>query len=169
VLELAVAELVDRRCAMVIAMSVPESLADWLPAWMQRQIALGTAQPAQESSIAHQAVYLTGWMGVDTVLTATGEVYVGEYELEAFDSAARSIRWRQALALERVGFIVLGARRFAELRALLPVRTADATPCVSCRGSGDWHVFSQDRKESLRIRGMICKDCGGLGWRASRP
>jgi hypothetical protein len=25
-------------------------------------------------------------------------------------------------------------------------------------------MFSQDRKEALRVRGMICKTCGGLGW-----
>jgi hypothetical protein len=148
-------------------MNESESAAAWLPAWIERQIELGAAQRAEVSPIiGDAAVYLYGTMGVDTALTAAGEVYVGEYEMETFDSAARSIRWRQAERLERVGFIVLAARRFAELRALLPVPTSDATHCPSCRGTGDWHVFSQDRKESLRIREMICKDCGGLGWRA---
>jgi hypothetical protein len=152
---------------MLARMNQSDSVAAWLPAWMERQIELGAAQRAEVSPIAgDEAVYLYGAMGVDTALTSTGEVYVGEYEIETFDSAVRSIRWRPAERLERVGFIVLAARRFAELRALLPMRTSDATPCPSCRGTGDWHVFSQDRKESLRIRQLICKDCGGLGWRA---
>lgn len=151
---------------MLAPMSEPESPSAWLPAWMERQIELGSAQRAEVSPLAGDAVYLYGSLGVESALTSTGEVYVGDYDFEHFESAAQSIRWRQAQGLERVGFIVLGARRFAELRALLPVRTSDAPPCPSCRATGDWHVFSQDRKESLRIRGMVCKDCGGLGWRA---
>jgi len=142
--------------------------AAWLPAWIDRQIEVGAAPRAVVPPAARDgAMYLYGSAGVETALTATGEVYVGEYDIEAFDSAARSIRWRLAQRLERLGFIVLGARRFAELRALLPVRTADATPCPACRATGDWHVFSADRKESLRIRGVICSACGGLGWRTT--
>ena len=151
---------------MLAEMSEPASAAAWLPAWMEGQIRLGAVQRADGVPIAGDAVYLYGSLGVETALTSTGEVYVGDYDFEHFESAAQSIRWRQAHGLERVGFIVLGARRFAELRALLPVRTPDATPCSSCRATGEWHVFSHDRKESLRIRGMICEDCGGMGWRA---
>ena len=147
-------------------MNQPESVAAWLPAWMSQQIDLGLVQRAKLSSIAVDAMYLHGAIGVETALTSTGEVYVGEYDVETFESALQSIRWRQAEGLERVGFIVLGARRFTELQALLPARAPDSPACSSCRATGDWHVFSADRKESLRIRGMICKDCGGLGWRA---
>ncbi len=106
------------------------------------------------------------YLGVETALTSTGAVFVGEYDLETFETAADSIQWRQVAGVERLGWIVLGARRFAELSSLLPVRSSEARSCVSCRATGDWHISSADRKASLRIRGMVCKQCGGLGWRA---
>lgn len=139
-----------------------ETSTAWLPAWIVEHIERGAAQRAVLSSVPGDAIYLCGSIGVDTVLTSTGAVYVGEYDFEHFD--AHSIVWRRVGGVERLGWIVLGARRFAQLYALLPERAPDAPPCAACRGSGDWHVFSEDRKESLRIPGMICKTCGGLGW-----
>ena len=139
----------------------------WLPAWIAEQIAIGAAQRVELSSIDEDAIHLCGSIGVDTALTSTSAVYVGQYDVETFESAARSIQWRQVAGVERLGWIVLGARRFAELRALLPERSPSSISCAACRATGDWHVFSQDRKEALRIRGMICKTCGGLGWQAA--
>jgi hypothetical protein len=138
---------------------------DWLPEWMERQFAIGTAQRVVLSTVSGDTMLLSGMVGVDTALTAGGAVYVGEYDLD--DGAARSIEWRRVEGVERLGWIVLGARRFKELRGLLPERSSSSFSCTACRGSGDWHVFSEDRKESLRIRGMICKTCGGLGWRVA--
>jgi hypothetical protein len=142
----------------------PETSTAWLPAWIAEQIAIGAAQRARLSSVGEDAIHLCGMAGIDTVLTSTSAVYVGEYDVETFESAARSIRWRQVAGVERLGWIVLGARRFTALRALLPQRSSISISCASCRGTGDWHMFSQDRKEALRVRGMICKTCGGLGW-----
>jgi hypothetical protein len=141
-----------------------ETDAAWLPAWMLEQIETGAAQRAVLSAVPEDAMYLCGSIGVDTVLTSASAVYVGEYDFETFDNADRSIIWRQVTGVERLGWIVLGARRFAQLHAVLPARAPDAPSCAACRGTGDWHVFSEDRKESLRIAGMICKTCGGLGW-----
>jgi hypothetical protein len=155
--------------AEVEATTDAETATAWLPAWMAQQIEVGAAQRATLSTIRGDAMYLYGSIGVDTALTSTGAVYVGEYDIDTFDSAAQSIRWRQVDGVERLGWIVLGARRFAQLHALLPVQSPDATSCPSCRATGDWHISSQDRKESLRIRGTICKQCGGLGWRAPTP
>ena len=145
-------------------MIASETSTAWLPAWIAEQIATGAAQRARLSSVGEDAIHLCGSVGVDIVLTSTSAVYVGEYDLETFESAARSIQWRQVAGVERLGWIVLGARRFSALRALLPRRSRTSISCASCRGSGDWHMFSQDRKEALRVRGMICKTCGGLGW-----
>jgi hypothetical protein len=147
-------------------MTEREPAATWLPDWMARQIAKGVAQRAVVAAIDEDAMYLCGYLGVDTALTSTGAVFVGEYDLETFETAAHSIHWHQVEGPQRLGWIVLGARRFAELRALLPVRAAGAVSCGGCRGTGDWLISSADRKESLRIRGMVCKQCGGLGWQA---
>ena len=135
-----------------------------MAAWMVEQIESGAAQRAVLSSIPEDAIYLYGTVGVETVLTSTSAVYVGEYEVDTFENADRSIVWRRVAGVERLGWIVLGARRFAKLRALLPERAPDAITCASCRGTGNWHLFSSDQKESLRIPSMICKTCGGLGW-----
>jgi hypothetical protein len=148
-------------------MSTPVDASDWLPAWMGQQIEAGTAQRASLPPVTTDAMYVHATLGIEAALASTGEVYVGEYDLETFASATESITWRRAERVERLGYLVIAARRFAELSDLLPRRSADATGCASCRSTGDWHVFSGDRKESLRIRGMICKDCGGLGWRAA--
>jgi hypothetical protein len=147
-------------------MTEPETSQAWLPAWIVEQIETGAAQRALLSSVPEDAIHLCGSIGIDTVLTSTSAVYVGEYDVDTFDNAARSIVWRRVGSVERLGWIVLGSRRFGELRALLPERTPGAISCESCRGTGNWHVFSSDHKESLRIPGMICKTCGGLGWQA---
>ena len=141
--------------------------APWLAAWVGHQLRVGSAPRAVPAHVAVDAMYFYGAAGVEAALTAAGEIWVGEYDLDTFENADRSITWRRAEGTERVGFIVLATRRFPTLEALLPVRTADATACTACRATGDWHVFSADHKESLRIRGVICKTCGGLGWRAA--
>lgn len=145
-------------------MGETDTSAAWLPAWIVEQIETGTAQRAVLSSVREDAIYLSGSIGFESVLTSTSAVYIGEYDLSTFENAANSIVWRRAGGVERLSCIVLGARRFAQLHALLPQRAPDAPACAECRGSGGWHVFSGDRKESLRIPGMLCRTCGGLGW-----
>lgn len=139
---------------------------EWLPAWIRRQLEAGAVPRATVPVADTEAVYLYGSIGVDVALASTGDVYVSEYELDSVESAAPSGTWRPAGRLERIGYLVLGARRFTELAALLPRNPSDSTGCPACRSTGDWHIFSADRKESLRIREMICKECGGLGWQA---
>jgi len=103
------------------------------------------------------------------VLTANGEIWVGEYDFDTVEGTAATVSWRITAGVERLGFLVIAARHFLPLRALLPARPANAPGCAACRATGDWHLFSADRKESLRIRGMICKTCGGMGWVGAAP
>jgi hypothetical protein len=145
-------------------MAETDASTAWLPAWIVEQIETGAAQRAVLSSVPEDAIHLCGSIGFDAVLTSTSAVYIGNYDLSTFENAADSIVWRLAGGVERLSCILLGARRFAQLHALLPKRAPDAPSCAECRGSGDWHVFSEDRKESLRIAGVLCKTCGGLGW-----
>jgi hypothetical protein len=49
--------------------------------------------------------------------------------------------------------ICQGAKRYPELRALLPERPATAQTCAACRGSG----------QVSGIPHVIC-ECGGIGW-----
>jgi hypothetical protein len=144
-------------------------MAGWLAAWVTNQLRNGTAQRTKLAGVDGDAMYVYGSIGVDAALTSTGDIWVGEYEFDTVDGTSVPATWRRALGVERLGFIVIAARRFPALAGLLPARPADAPSCPACRATGDWHLFSADRKESLRIRGMICKVCGGLGWRATLP
>jgi hypothetical protein len=137
----------------------------WLPSWIADQLRSGAGRRADLTGIRGEAMYVYGSIGVDAALTSHGEFWVGDYDFDTVEGTDTTLTWRRAEGVERVGLIVIAARRFAALRALLPRRPADAVNCRSCRGTGDWHVFSADRKESLRISGMICKECGGVGWR----
>lgn len=138
----------------------------WLATWMAEQLLSGVAQRSDLDHVQGDAMYVYGSIGVDVALTSTGAMWVGEYEFDTVEGTAVTVAWRPAERVERLGYLVIAARRFPALRGLLPARPADATSCRACRATGDWHVFSPDRKESLRIRGMICKTCGGLGWQS---
>jgi hypothetical protein len=143
--------------------------ARWLASWIAEQLRSGAACRATVAGIPGEAMHVYGSIGTDAALTSLGEIWVGDYDVDAGDGSPSAITWRRTDGLERLGFIVVAARRFAALRALLPARPANAATCASCRATGDWHMFSADRKESLRIRGMICNDCGGMGWHALAP
>lgn len=136
----------------------------WLADWVSGQLRAGTARRPDLAGAAGDVMYVYGSIGVDAALTSTGEIWVAEYDFDTVEGTAATVTWRRTGGVERLGFIVIAARRFPELRALLPARPAGAADCADCRGTGDWHLFSGDRKESLRIRGMICKTCGGMGW-----
>lgn len=136
----------------------------WLAAWMAEELRSGAAQPLDLRHGPGDAMYVYGSLGVDVALTSKGAVWVKEYDLDTVAETTSAVEWRHAEKLERIGYLVIASRRFPTLRHLLPARSSGATACPACRATGDWHVFSADRKESLRIRGSICKSCGGLGW-----
>ena len=138
----------------------------WLATWMAEQLLSGAARRSDPAHVQGDAMYIYGSIGVDVALTSTGAVWVAEYDFDTVEGTAVSVKWRPAERVERLGYLVIAIRRFPALRRLLPARPADATSCRACRATGDWYVFSSDRKESLRIRGMICKTCGGLGWQS---
>ena len=139
--------------------------APWLPDWIADQLRSGAARRTDLTGVEGDAMHVYDSIGVDATLTSTGEVWVGEYDFDTVEDNGTTVTWHRATGLERLGFIVIASRHFAALRDLLPRRPPEATNCAACRATGDWHVFSADRKESLRIRGMICKACGGMGWR----
>jgi hypothetical protein len=144
-------------------------MSRWLAAWVTNQLRTGAAQRTTLSGVDGDAMYVFGSIGLDAALTSTGDIWVGEYDFDTVEGTNVTATWRRALGVERLGYIVMAARRFPALVGLLPARPADAAGCPACRATGDWHLFSDDRKESLRIRGMICKVCGGMGWRAVAP
>jgi hypothetical protein len=65
---------------------------------------------------------------------------------DAAPAEMTSVRWRDLAVL-------IGAKRYPELRALIPPRPPDAVTCANCAGSG---VIAE-------LPTVTCA-CGGLGW-----
>jgi hypothetical protein len=107
-------------------------------------------------------MYLHGSIGYDSAITITGDVWVSEYELDG--PGAFQGEWRPAETKDRLGLLVIAARRIPELRVLLPQRSSGSPSCTSCDGSGDRHFRGADGFKAAPFPGMICEECSGLGW-----
>jgi hypothetical protein len=109
-------------------------------------------------------MYLHGSIGYETALTVGGDVWVSEYDVGG--PAESPERWRLAGPTERIGYLVIAARRRAEISRLLPKRPIDSRDCEHCDGTGEWRLPGNRGMKIAPIAGMICKECGGLGWSA---
>jgi hypothetical protein len=58
--------------------------------------------------------------------------------------------------------LVAGVERYPWLAALLPARPPNAIECTTCAGAGRLHSSNV-----VVDRGLLCGDCGALGWRAA--
>ena len=97
------------------------------------------------------ALYLYGTIGSEAVLLPDGRVRIWNADQWPESDAYTE---RDATPLERIGSIVLGARRLPQLRALLPERPAGTPDCACCAGTGDYP----------HAKGILCPTCEGLGW-----
>jgi len=107
-------------------------------------------------------MYLCGSIGFDCAITTDGDVWVSEYELDG--PGAFQEEWRPAAKKDRLGFLVIAARRIPELRMLLPQRSSESPSCTSCDGSGNRHLRAPDGRKVALPGNMICEECSGLGW-----
>jgi hypothetical protein len=90
-------------------------------------------------------------------------LYLGWFAALGVRPDGSFVRWDYETTPERVTpllepflqrlAICRGARRYPELRALVPERPATAATCESCRGAGELPGLPQ----------VIC-GCGGAGW-----
>lgn len=78
-------------------------------------------------------LYLT--LGSEGFLRPDGSVWIHEHENWGEPEPPKYI-WRRATGMDRIGSLVLGAEKFAEVRRLLPQRPVDALPCGACEGAG---------------------------------
>lgn len=53
--------------------------------------------------------------------------------------------------------LLLGAKRYPEIRDIIPARPSGAKDCEQCAGTGTLSVNGRE------VSGVACK-CGGLGW-----
>ena len=62
----------------------------------------------------------------------------------------------------RIQNIVLfqGAKKYPELKELLPVRLPDAIECPHCKGTGTLQGLAE---HGVTLKNIVCY-CGGIGW-----
>ena len=124
-------------------------MADWLSTFvLSRMSDAARAGPRAEAWVNESGgMILYGSIGVEAVLRPDGSVWL--YELEELDQEGT---WRQATDNERMGALVIGARRIPEIRRLIPARPTSSPDCSRCAGTGNL------------IANVICPECSGLGW-----
>jgi hypothetical protein len=97
------------------------------------------------------ALYLFGTIGMEAVLRSDGTVLVA-VDPSWDQPGALPPRWRPATEHERTASFVIAKKRIPELAELLPSRPSGAVDCAQCKGTGQI------------IHGVVCMDCGALGW-----
>ena len=124
---------------------------EWFDDLQRAQLeGLRRSNPTMAAWIANlDALYLYGTIGSEAVLLRNGIVRIWRADDWPESDAVSE---RDATAAERIGALVLGARRMPALAALLPTRPPSTGDCRKCEGSGEI------------LGGVLCPDCSGLGW-----
>ena len=104
-------------------------------------------------------VLLFGTIGSEAFLRPDGSVWY--HEVVNWPSDPEKYEWREGRGNDRWAALVLGSKRMPELRKLLPQRPPNAPNCSACGGRG---LIFPSPAEEARDRGVICADCGALGW-----
>jgi hypothetical protein len=114
--------------------------------------ALAKVNPHMATKLrAMDGLYLYGTIGSEAALLRDGTVRV--WSADQWPESEEYTE-RDATATERTAAIVLGSKKWPQLRELLPERVPETPDCARCGGTGDFH-------------GIVCPECGGLGWVAS--
>ena len=111
-----------------------------------------------QASSAHPAALMARGLGLLGVYGTLGRIFLmsqsGEVFVDEDDGVLRS-----ADAAEREFVHVQAARRYPELRHLMPDRPPSASTCQLCDGSGE-AVIGVGRNR------ICCPDCNTRGWTA---
>jgi hypothetical protein len=136
------------------------NVPDWLPAFMAARTAAAEREHPERAKWLKEAggITLFGTIGAEAYLRPDGSVWY----YRAVDWAnSDEYEWREARGNERWAALVLGSKRMPELKKLLPQRPPNAPDCGRCGGRGEILVSRQAEGDD---RGIICPDCGALGW-----
>ena len=94
------------------------------------------------------AFFMGGSMWADYYLLPEGRVVVIGEDYDRPNEVTVHPGWIPALRV-----LVWGARRYPQLRELIPVRTPDSTDC-----------FCAQHPEIFGPGKVVCSECGGVGW-----
>ena len=127
-------------------------MTDWLAAFVHQRIEEVAREAPHLRAAMDEAggILLFGTIGGEAFLRPDGSVWYHWAVDWVHDP--EHYEWSEATGKDRWGALVLGARRMPELKQLLPRRSPDSPDCSRCVGSG------------LVLVGVLCPDCGGLGW-----
>jgi len=133
----------------------------WLTEFVKSRMAAAEREHPESARWIREAggISLFGTIGGEAYLRPDGTVWY--YWAADWTNDPDRYEWREGRGNERWAALVLGSKRMPELKQLLPIRPPNAPDCPRCGGRGEIHVSRQsDGKE----RGIICPDCGALGW-----
>jgi hypothetical protein len=136
-------------------------LPPWLPDFVRSAMAkqardqVWSAQELQEAG----GLLLFATIGCEAYLRPDGSVWYREDK--SLPNEPERYEWREGQGNDRWAGIVLGSRRMPELGALLPARPANTPACSRCHGRGE---ILAGRQYDDQERGIVCPDCGALGW-----
>jgi hypothetical protein len=98
----------------------------------------------------HRALPVVFDMGGCYAVRVTGEVVSFGWDARDDVALEKNLRIRN-------GMLYQAAKRFPELRVLVPARPSNGAVCDSCDGSG------RPNRIPATIENIVCY-CGGLGW-----
>jgi hypothetical protein len=144
-----------------------ESPNERLAMWVRHRLDAGVSSRVAIPGIADDAMGFHGSIGYESALTSVGQMWLGEYDLDGPKAFEPSWRLLPSGSKEWIGMLVIGARQFSELQALIPSKPPAAPACASCVGTGEHRLWAADRVSFKTLPGVICADCAGLGWQLS--
>ena len=136
------------------------NVPDWLPAFVTSRMAVAEREHPQSAEWIKEAggITLFATIGAEAFLRPDGSVWY----YQAVDWVnSDECEWREGQGNDRWAALVLGSKRMPELKELLPRRPPNAPNCQRCSGRGEILV---NRQADGQDRGIICPDCGALGW-----
>ena len=110
----------------------------------------------QEAKEHDPAALSTDQSALLLIATMGGSMYVrpdGTVLTEVRDSGEGLVE--ELDPKNRCAGLVNGTKKYPELAAFLPQRSANSKACIACAGTG-WLT--------LRKQSIVCAECSGLGW-----
>jgi hypothetical protein len=137
------------------------SVPDWLPQFVTSRMAEAERARPESAAWLREAggITLFGTIGGEAYLRPDGTVWY--HWVVDWTNEPDRYEWREGRGNERWAALVLGARRMPELKELLPARPPATPDCPRCEGRGE--IFVGRQADGVE-RGIVCPDCGALGW-----
>lgn len=133
----------------------------WLSSYVESEMGRLAATDAQLGAWLREAGGIRLFASVEEEAFLRPDGTVRYHRDPTWATNSETVGWSEAKPKERYAALLLGSREDARLAELIPARPAGTANCKTCFGRGEVAVT---RQEDGRAGGILCPDCGGLGW-----